>query len=93
MIVMKFGGTSMGSAARMISSVEIMRSRSKNGRIGVIVSAVGGVSNRLQNAVDQAVASFRLRNQENEADASRLSAVAADPADNPDPEAVVDGIS
>lgn len=92
MIVMKFGGTSMGSAARMISSVEIMRSRSKNGRIGVIVSAVGGVSNRLQNAVDQAVASFRLRNQENEADASRLSAVAADPADNPDPEAVVDGI-
>lgn len=51
MLVMKFGGTSMGNAARMSSSVDIICNRSKIDRLGVIVSAVGGVSNRLQDSV------------------------------------------
>ncbi|HNY17736.1 MAG TPA: bifunctional aspartate kinase/homoserine dehydrogenase I [Treponemataceae bacterium] len=51
MLVMKFGGTSMGSAARMCNSVDIIQDRSKNDRLGVIVSAVGGVSNRLQDSI------------------------------------------
>lgn len=51
MLVMKFGGTSMGSAGRMCNSVDIIQERSKSDRLGVIVSAVGGVSNRLQDSI------------------------------------------
>ena len=51
MLVMKFGGTSMGSAERMCNSVDIIQERSKLDRLGVIVSAVGGVSNRLQDSI------------------------------------------
>lgn len=56
MVVMKFGGTSMGSAERMPNSAAIVQGRAARGRVGVIVSAVGGVSNRLQAAIGQAVA-------------------------------------
>ncbi|HNY22112.1 MAG TPA: aspartate kinase, partial [Treponemataceae bacterium] len=52
MLVMKFGGTSMGSAGRMCNSVDIIADRSKKDRLGVIVSAVGGVSNRLQDSIE-----------------------------------------
>jgi aspartokinase/homoserine dehydrogenase 1 len=55
MLVMKFGGTSMGSAGRMNNSVDIMCERSKTDRVGVIVSAVGGVSNRLQDSINLAM--------------------------------------
>ena len=64
MVVMKFGGTSMGSAERMLKAAEIIQSRAAKGRVGVIVSAVGGVSNRLQAAIDQAIADFALSSQE-----------------------------
>ena len=52
MLTLKFGGTSMGSARRILDSVEIMLSRAKSDRISVIVSAVAGVSNSLQAAID-----------------------------------------
>ena len=55
MLVMKFGGTSMGSAERMCTSVDIIKERSSLDRLGVIVSAVGGVSNRLQDSIRTAV--------------------------------------
>jgi aspartokinase/homoserine dehydrogenase 1 len=55
MLVMKFGGTSMGSASRMCNSVDIILERSKKDRLGVIVSAVGGVSNRLQDSINLAM--------------------------------------
>ena len=58
MLVMKFGGTSMGSAGRMCNSVDIMRGRSAKDRLGVIVSAVGGVSNRLQDSINLAMQFF-----------------------------------
>ncbi len=51
MLVMKFGGTSMGSASRMSNSVDIICERAQKSRVGVIVSAVGGVSNRLQDSI------------------------------------------
>jgi len=56
MLVMKFGGTSMGSASRMCNSVDIIIERSAKDRLGIIVSAVGGVSNRLQDSINLAVA-------------------------------------
>lgn len=55
MLVMKFGGTSMGSAGRMCNSVDIIRERSAIDRLGIIVSAVGGVSNRLQDSINFAM--------------------------------------
>lgn len=55
MLVMKFGGTSMGSAEKMCNSADIIIGRSKLDRLGVIVSAVGGVSNRLQDSINFAL--------------------------------------
>ncbi len=52
MLTLKFGGTSMGSARRILDSVEIMLGRAKTDRISVVVSAVAGVSNKLQAAID-----------------------------------------
>ena len=66
MVVMKFGGTSMGSAERMLKAAEIIQSRAVESRVGVIVSAVGGVSNRLQAAIDQAIVDFALNSQNEE---------------------------
>jgi len=56
MLVMKFGGTSMGSALRMRSSAQIIADRSVNGRTAVVVSAVGGISNRLQDSISSTCA-------------------------------------
>ena len=46
----------MGNARRILDSVEIMLGRAKTDRISVIVSAVAGVSNSLQAAIDGCVA-------------------------------------
>lgn len=56
MLTLKFGGTSMGSARRILDSVNIMIGRAQKSRISVIVSAVAGVSNALQAAIDGCVA-------------------------------------
>ncbi|MCQ2612589.1 MAG: bifunctional aspartate kinase/homoserine dehydrogenase I [Treponemataceae bacterium] len=56
MITLKFGGTSMGSARRIIDSAAIMIGRAKDDRISVIVSAVAGISNKLQESIDRVVA-------------------------------------
>ena len=52
MLTLKFGGTSMGSARRILDSTDIMVSRSETDRISVVVSAVAGVSNKLQESID-----------------------------------------
>ncbi len=56
MITLKFGGTSMGSARRIIDSAAIMMGRAEADRISVIVSAVAGISNKLQESIDRVVA-------------------------------------
>lgn len=55
MLTLKFGGTSMGNARRILDSTDIMVEQTKNGRISVIVSAVAGVSNKLQASIDGAI--------------------------------------
>ncbi|MGL4982092.1 MAG: bifunctional aspartate kinase/homoserine dehydrogenase I [Treponemataceae bacterium] len=55
MITLKFGGTSMANAQRMISASDIMETRLKNGKISVVVSAVAGVSNFLQESINEAI--------------------------------------
>ena len=52
MITLKFGGTSMANARRILASADIIINRAKEDRISVIVSAVAGVSNNLQSAID-----------------------------------------
>lgn len=52
MLTLKFGGTSMGSADRIISSANIIEKRANEDRLSVIVSAVAGISNTLQSAID-----------------------------------------
>ena len=52
MITLKFGGTSMANARRILASSEIILNRAKEDRISVVVSAVAGVSNSLQAAID-----------------------------------------
>ncbi len=56
MLTLKFGGTSMGSARRILDSADIMVSRAEEDRISVVVSAVAGVSNKLQESIDSCVA-------------------------------------
>lgn len=56
MLTLKFGGTSMGSARRILDSTDIMVSRAEGERISVVVSAVAGVSNRLQESIDGCLA-------------------------------------
>lgn len=73
MITLKFGGTSMANARRILASSEIIINRAKEDRISVIVSAVAGVSNNLQSAIDATTSGISganyvtdLRNTHNE---------------------------
>ena len=52
MHTLKFGGTSMGNARRILDSTDIMIKQAEQDRISVIVSAVAGVSNKLQASID-----------------------------------------
>ena len=45
----------MGSATRILDSVDIMIGRAQSDRISVVVSAVAGISNKLQEAIDGCV--------------------------------------
>ena len=52
--VMKFGGTSVGDADCIERVVDVVRSAARDGRVAVVVSAMGGVTNRLIEAANQA---------------------------------------
>ena len=55
MLTLKFGGTSMGNADRILASAEIIEKRAKDDRLSVVASAVEGVSNRLQDSIDACI--------------------------------------
>lgn len=54
MIVMKFGGTSVGNADRIHQLIEIVRERSKEDQVVVVVSAMAGITNLLEEACNKA---------------------------------------
>lgn len=56
MIVMKFGGTSVGSAERILQLIRIVRERSSHTPVMVVVSAMSGVTNLLEEACNKAAA-------------------------------------
>ena len=62
MITLKFGGTSMESARRILSSADIIIFRAEAGRVSVVVSAVAGVSNKLQESIDACVKGMHAEN-------------------------------
>lgn len=47
MLVMKFGGTSVGNAAAIRQTADILASHAGNGRVVAIVSAMSGITNAL----------------------------------------------
>lgn len=55
MLTLKFGGTSMGNARRILDSTDIVIEQQKKERVSVIVSAVAGVSNKLQESIDGSI--------------------------------------
>ena len=57
--IMKFGGTSVGDASCIGKTVEIIRVVSRESDVVVVVSAMGGVTNRLLEAAAQAEAGDR----------------------------------
>jgi aspartate kinase len=54
--VMKFGGTSMGDAARITAAAEIVASAARRGAVVAVVSAMGGVTNHLVAAAQASAA-------------------------------------
>ncbi|MFZ2959781.1 MAG: bifunctional aspartate kinase/homoserine dehydrogenase I [Candidatus Ozemobacteraceae bacterium] len=52
MKVMKFGGTSVGDAERILEAGRLTAKAAENERIGLVISAVTGVTNRLIASVD-----------------------------------------
>lgn len=52
MVSLKFGGTSMANAKRMLNSASIVLSRSEKEATSLVVSAVAGVTNLLQESID-----------------------------------------
>lgn len=55
MLTLKFGGTSMADAERILGSANIIIGRAKEDRISVIASAASGVSNFLQSCIDSCI--------------------------------------
>ena len=55
MKVLKFGGTSVGSAENINKVIKIVRNSSKEDNVAVVVSAVGGITDKLLDAADKAV--------------------------------------
>lgn len=56
MKVLKFGGTSVGSADNINKVIKIVRNSSREDNVAVVVSAVGGITDKLLNAAEKAVA-------------------------------------
>lgn len=57
--VMKFGGTSIGDAACIARAAQIARDASRDSAVVAVVSAMGGVTNRLISAAEEAEAGHR----------------------------------
>jgi bifunctional aspartokinase / homoserine dehydrogenase 1 len=55
MKVLKFGGTSVGSTKNITKVIDILKQQSQNTPIAVVVSAVGGITDKLLTAANQAV--------------------------------------
>ncbi len=53
LIVMKFGGTSVGNLDKINNVANIVENEVKNNKLIVVLSAMAGVTNNMQNYLDQ----------------------------------------
>ena len=58
--VLKFGGTSVGTAERLRRALECVQSATRETRVVVVVSALGGVTDRLEDAVRRCARGERI---------------------------------
>ena len=62
LIVMKFGGTSVGDIAKINNVANIVEKESKNRKIIVVLSAMSGVTNKMQEYLDEINSSEKIEN-------------------------------
>ena len=55
MKVLKFGGTSVGSSENIQKVTQIVKAKAENTAIVVVVSAIGGITDKLMAASDKAI--------------------------------------
>jgi aspartokinase len=55
MRVLKFGGTSLGTAACLRTVIDVIARRCAEGRTVIVVSALGGVTDELLSALESAI--------------------------------------
>ncbi len=60
MHVLKFGGTSVGSASRLLGVVDLIVERADSTRVGVVVSAVAGITNLLVSTIPAALSGLEV---------------------------------
>ena len=62
LIVMKFGGTSVANIEKINNVANIVEKESKNSKIIVVLSAMAGVTNQMQDYIDQINSSSEIEN-------------------------------
>lgn len=73
MKVLKFGGTSVGSAKNIQKVIEIVKNESLSENVTVVVSAIGGITDKLLAAADKAIE--KNKNYKNDFESLRLKHV------------------
>jgi aspartokinase/homoserine dehydrogenase 1 len=73
MHILKFGGTSLGDSSRILNVFNLIIERSRITRVGVIVSAISGITNYLSDSIEKAlngtdimqlIAPFKIQHEE-----------------------------
>ena len=62
LIVMKFGGTSVGNLDKIKNVADIVEKQSKNNKLIVVLSAMAGVTNRMQKYLDEIKSNEKIEN-------------------------------
>ncbi len=62
LIVMKFGGTSVGSIKKINNVAKIVQKESKKNKLIVVLSAMSGETNRMQKLLDEAQSDEKIEN-------------------------------
>ena len=62
LIVMKFGGTSVGNLEKIKNVADIVEKQSKNNKLIVVLSAMAGVTNRMQKYLDEIKSNEKIEN-------------------------------
>ena len=59
---MKFGGTSVGNLEKIKNVADIVEKQSKNNKLIVVLSAMAGVTNRMQKYLDEIKSNEKIEN-------------------------------